>query len=81
MDSTGKVGTVEHAGYTQGGACYGSAAAACGYVLTVHSGEIEPAASHDIPLDAQQTLVGSLLLPYAGCLAAVEELMIKLPLA
>jgi hypothetical protein len=82
VDSTGKVGTVERRGRQSGGACCGSAAAACGYVLGVHEGET--ASRKDIPLDPldyEQTYVDNVLLPYAGRLSAAKDLSVELPLA
>jgi hypothetical protein len=39
VSSTGEVGTVEREGRLHGGACCGSACAACNYVLDVHCGK------------------------------------------
>lgn len=39
VSSTGEVGTVERRGRLHGGACCGSACAACNYVLDVHCGK------------------------------------------
>lgn len=39
VSSTGEVGTVEREGRVHGGACCGSACAACNYVLDVHAGK------------------------------------------
>ena len=77
VDSLGTVGTVERAGRVSGGACCGSAAAACGHVCQ-QVGQNSPPPSAGVPtpatietcLDAQQASVGSLLLPYANRLVA-----------
>ena len=81
VSSTGEVGTVERRGREKGGACCGSAAAACGYCLKVHKGECEKAAIPSEPVDAQQAFVGSMLLEYADRLAKAKETQVELPMA
>lgn len=82
VDSQGNVGTVERRGRAKGGACCGSAAAACGYVTKVHNGESKKAENApNVCLDAQQAFVGSLLLPYAKRLVEAKEIQVELPMA
>jgi hypothetical protein len=91
VDSTGKVGTVERRGRANGGACCGSANAACGHVLSVMKGEKtggltisnpqDAADAHLTFVDAQQAMVGELLLPEASRLAAAEDVQVELPYA
>lgn len=81
VDSTGTVGTVERRGRVNGGACCGSAVAASGYVATVNTGKEKKAGAPDSPLDAQQTYVGNMLLPYATRLDKAKEKMVELPYA
>ena len=80
VDSTGAAGTVERRGRENGGACCGSAVAACGYVSSVHKGEAEEAKMPKIS-DAQQFFVGKMLLPFAERLDKAKETMVELPLA
>lgn len=72
VDSKGTVGTVERRGRAAGGACCGSATAACGHVLSVRGGANPQDGGVDI-IDAQQANVGNLLMPYADRLAAASE--------
>jgi hypothetical protein len=81
VDSTGAVGTVSRAGRQHGGACCGSGAAAAAYVLKVHKAETEVAQPPFECLDAQQSFVGNLLLPYASRLADADDVYVELPLA
>jgi hypothetical protein len=78
VDSKGTVGTVERRGRAAGGACCGSATAACGHVLSVHGGA-NPQEGVDI-MDMQQANVGTLLMPYAERLAAAsaDDLQVEL---
>lgn len=79
VDSKGTVGTVERRGRAAGGACCGSATAACGHVLKVHGGANPQEGAADI-IDAQKANVGTLLMPYAGRLAAAspDDLQVEL---
>ena len=81
VDAKGNVGTVDRRGRVHGGACCGSAVAACGYVTSVHKGEAQPAPFPTDALDAQQAFVGSMLLPHAQRLVDAEDAMVELPLA
>jgi len=81
VDHDGSVGTVERRGRAQGGACCGSAVAASGYVSGVLNGAQAAGVSSDA-LDAQQSMVGELLLPYAARLEkAGDDKMSELPRA
>jgi hypothetical protein len=80
VDSNGVVGSVERRGRTHGGACCGSAAAAAGYVLKVHKGEMEVVTNTMDPLDFQQAYVGSMLLPHADRLANAKDSYVELPM-
>jgi hypothetical protein len=80
VDSSGVVGSVERRGRIHGGACCGSAAAAAGYVLKVHKGEMEAATATIDPLDYQQAYVGSILLPHADRLANAKDSYVELPM-
>ena len=85
VSSTGEVGTVEREGRVNGGSCCGSACAACNYVLGVHCGECSPQsetiANPQDAVDAQQAMVGNLLMPYAQQLNDAEETMVELPMS
>jgi hypothetical protein len=81
VDSAGSVGTVERRGRANGGACCGSAVAASGYVASVLSGDTEKAKPPADALDAQQSFVGSLLLPHAARLDKASDKMVELPYA
>lgn len=77
VDSEGNVGTVERVGRSHGGACCGSACAACNAVL---AGEV--ADSNTVPVvDKQQAMVTELLAPYKAQLAAAEDVQAELPKA
>jgi len=81
VDGEGNIGTVDRRGRKNGGPCCDSAIAASEYVLSVHKGI---AKAKDIPaelLDAQQSFVGSMLLPHAGRLDASTDIMVELPYA
>jgi len=80
VDSTGAVGTVERRGRANGGSCCGSAIAASGYVAGVSGGDAK-APPPTVPLDAQQSYVGNLLLPYANRLEKANNKMVELPYA
>lgn len=85
VSSKGEVGTTEREGRVSGGACCGSACAACNYVLDVHCGVCQAqnttiANPQDV-VDAQQAMVGNLLLPYAQALNDAEETMVELPMS
>lgn len=81
VDLAGNVGTVERRGRENGGACCGSACAASGYALDVFSGKKEQAAFPTEVLDAQQAMVGNLLLPHAERLSKASDTMVELPMA
>jgi hypothetical protein len=78
VDSSGAVGTVERRGRAHGGACCGSACAACAYVKAVAEGG-EIAAMPEEATDAQQYFVGKMLLPFSDKLTAADETMVELP--
>ena len=80
VDSKGTVGTVERRGRDNGGACCGSATAACGHVLNVHKNGNPQDGGVDDLIDAQQANVGKLLMPFAGRLAAAnaDDLQVEL---
>jgi hypothetical protein len=83
VDSNGKVGSVNRRGRAAPGACCGSACAALGHVGCVHRGEakpVDPSVFAD-PVDAQQAMVGNLLMPHADRLAKASEPMVELPFA
>ncbi|EEC51968.1 predicted protein [Phaeodactylum tricornutum CCAP 1055/1] len=80
VDSNGKVGTVERRGRAKGGSCCGSGVAASMYVNAVRNGGEEAAPPTD-PLDAQQSYVGNMLLPYGERLENAEDPMVELPYA
>ncbi|GKY99424.1 hypothetical protein MPSEU_000897100 [Mayamaea pseudoterrestris] len=83
VDKDGNVGVVNRRGRAKAGACCGSACAAAGHVGCVHRGEIkaaDPAVFSDV-VDAQQAMVGNLLLPYAERLEKAADPMIELPLS
>jgi hypothetical protein len=81
IDADGKIGTVERRGRQKGGACCGSAIAACGYVSQVMDGKIKPGGPPTGPLDAMQSFVGNMLLPHGERLQAAENTMVELPMA
>jgi hypothetical protein len=81
IDADGKVGTVDRRGRMKGGACCGSAIAACGYVNNVMNGKIKAGGPPSGPLDAQQTFVGNMLLPHGQRLQAAADPMAELPFA
>jgi hypothetical protein len=81
VDSKGNVGTVERRGKQSGGACCGSAVAATGYALDVLSGKTKEAGFPTEVTDAQQSMVGYLLLPHAERLSKAEDKMAELPYA
>jgi hypothetical protein len=81
IDATGKVGSIDRRGREKAGACCGSAVAACGYVKQVLEGASKESPPPACPLDAQQTFVGSLLLPHAERVLAASDPMAELPYA
>lgn len=83
VDKNGVVGKVERRGiHGMSCTCCGSAAAAAGYVSSVLKGDAAPPGdmAYDA-VDAQQTYVGSLLLPHAARIAKSPEPAVELPLA
>lgn len=81
VDSTGTVGKVNRRGRGAPGTCCGSAAAAAGYVKSVHEGKARKTGPSTDPIDAQQSFVGDMLLPQAGRLSTAEDPDVELPLA
>lgn len=83
LDSDGNVGVVNRRGRAAPGACCGSACAALGHVGCVHKGEAKAvdAKVFEDPVEHQQALVGTLLMPYAERLVKAAEPMVELPLA
>jgi len=81
IDSEGNVGKIDRRGRGKAGACCGSAVAACGYVKNVLEGKVNESGPPSSPLDAQQTFVGSMLLPHAERVHAAEDPMCELPYA
>lgn len=81
VDAEGKVGTVNRRGRMKGGSCCGSAVAASNYVKSVKEGKVVPTGPPASPVDAQQSFVGDMLLPYADRLEASNEPMAELPYA
>jgi len=94
IDNDGNVGMLNRVGRKASGACCGSAAAAAGYVRSCSGKEVEEgggatasASASTTPtmmdvMDAQQSFVGSLLLPYADRLEGdLKEAAVELPLA
>jgi hypothetical protein len=81
VDADGVVGKVNRRGMAASGACCGSACAAAGHVACAHKGEVPPQEISNDIVDAQQTFVNNLLLPYAERLDAADDTMSELPLA
>jgi hypothetical protein len=81
VDLAGKVGTVERRGLENGGPCCGSASFALTYAQDVFSGKISEAPFPTETLDAEQTMVGNLLLPHAERLSKADDAMVELPMA
>jgi len=81
IDRDGNVGKINRRGRSGNGACCGSAAAACGYVLSVQKGECAKVSMPSSPLDAQQFFVGNMLLPQAERIANSDDTEVELPLA
>lgn len=86
VDGEGIVGTVDRRGLRVDGGggggrpCCDSAIAASEYVLSVHNGNAKTNNNKpDDLLDAQQSFVKSILLPYAGRLEASTDGMVELP--
>jgi hypothetical protein len=81
IDAEGTVGMVNRRGIAATNICCGSACVAAGHVACALKGEVAPQEiSFDI-VDAQQTFVNKLLLPYAERLDKAEDSMVELPLA
>jgi len=81
VDSDGVVGKVNRRGRLESGACCGSATAAADYVHRVCRGDCAEHCSPVEALDAQQTFVGNILLPYGTRLAEAADPAVELPLA
>lgn len=81
VDGDGKVGKVNRRGRKTSGTCCGSGVAAAGYVDAVTKGQRDAAPPCTSPLDAQQTFVGNMLLPFGKRLENAPDKMVELPLA
>lgn len=81
VDRNGTVGTVERRGRMKCGGCCGSGVAAHTYVQSVMKGQAKIIDPPMDPLDAQQSYVSSMLLPYGPRLAAASDPMTQLPFA
>jgi len=81
IDAQGNVGSIDRRGRQKAGACCGSAVAACGYVKQVLDGKASKSDPPECPLDAQQTFVGSMLLPHAERVHGADNPMHELPYA
>lgn len=81
VDSQGNVGKIDRRGKGQSGSCCGSAVAASKYLEQVVSGQAELMAPPNSSLDAQQTYVSTMLLPYASEILAAYDPMVALPFA
>jgi hypothetical protein len=81
VDADGVVGKVNRRGMANSGACCGSACAAAGHVACALKGEVAPQVISTDVVDAQQTFVNNLLLPYAERLDAADDTMAELPRA
>ena len=84
--SKGHVGTVERIGRVNGGACCGSANAACAHVLASTKSNPQAPPSNLLtpigaPVDAQQQMVGNMLMPHAARLANAKEVQAELAYA
>jgi len=79
VDADGNVGKINRKGRTGNGACCGSAAAAAAYVKGVTNGTSKAAPGPEEPTDAQQTWVGSALLPHGERLINAEDEAVELP--
>jgi Limiting CO2-inducible proteins B/C beta carbonyic anhydrases len=81
VNSTGAVGKVALRGRAECGPCCGSAILAYGYVQDVARGDGKKEEPPTEPIDAQQSWVNNLLLPYATRLAKAGDKMVELPYA
>jgi hypothetical protein len=81
VDADGVVGKVNRRGRAHSGACCGSAAAAASYVSSVRKGVSKVSDNPTDPLDAQQTYVGNMLLPYGTRLALAIDPAVELPIS
>lgn len=82
VDSQGRVGSVDRRGRSDCVECCASAIRAMEYVTSVQRNETRarPAGlPPDSPLDAQQTYVQDMLLPYAARLEGVSDRKVELP--
>jgi hypothetical protein len=81
VNDFGEVGTVDRRGREHGGACCGSGVAASAYVSKVFNGKVKQTGPPSSPLDAEQTFVASMLLPFAERLEKADDTMVELPYA
>lgn len=81
VDSQGVVGKVDRRGKSKSGSCCGSAVAASKYLAQVVSGEADIMSPPSSSIDAQQTFVSTMLLPYASEVTTAAEPMVALPFA
>jgi len=79
VDSDGLVGKVNRRGKAKSGTCCGSAVAATKYLSSILKGEGDIMPAPDTALDAQQTFVSNMLLPYASEITESENPMVTLP--
>lgn len=81
VDKDGTVGKVNRRGIALTNTCCGSACAAAGHVACALKGEVAPQEISTAVVDAQQTFVNNLLLPYGERLDKASDVMAELPLA
>ena len=81
IDKDGTVGKVNRKGIALTNTCCGSACAAAGHVACATKGEVTPQSISTDVIDAQQTFVNNLLLPYGERLGKADDVMAELPLA
>lgn len=81
VNVNGDVGTVDRRGRHEGGACCGSGVAASGYVSNVLHGKVKQTGPPSSPIDAEQSYVSSMLLPFAERLEKADDAMVELPYA
>ncbi|KAI2502629.1 hypothetical protein MHU86_11823 [Fragilaria crotonensis] len=81
IDHDGTVGTVNRRGLALTNACCGSACVAAGHVACARRGEVAPQQISMDVVDAQQSFVNHLLLPYGERLEKAADKMVELPFA